>query len=159
MVYLFFEALLPPLGLLVAYVKRDLASRSCQVLSISLAGLVATDDKDDTAEAEGSRAGKERRRKTEGGGGRTRGTTSYPPLPRPYRRTGGGIACESIPRRSSISPCSLSLHPSTLAFSHPCPHGSLCLVLYGAENYGAVDSVFPLAVPDRRNFRRRVIRG
>lgn len=34
-----------------------------------------------------------------------------------------------------------------------------CLVPYGAENCGPVDSIFPLAEPHRRNFRKRVIRG
>lgn len=145
----------------MAYVKRDLASRSCQVLSISLAGLVATDDKDDTAEAEGSRAGKERRRKTEGGGERkderddvlSAFATTVSPHRRRYR-----VRKHTAPL-FHLTVLSLSLHPSTLRSLTLVPTAACasCSMARKITEPSIVFSLLPL--PDRRNFRRRVIRG
>jgi len=119
---------------------------------------VATDDKDD-----GSRGTEQERRKEKKGKGKKekRNVVSFSlasTVPVAISRAKAYRAALPFLRVLFISlPCVpfISL-PCVLS---PCPHGSLYLVLYGAENYGAVDSVFSLAVPDRRNFRRRVIRG
>jgi len=56
-----------------------------------------------------------------------------------------------------LHPCTPRVRPLSLFLSlllpRPIPRAVACLVPYGAENCGAVDSVFPVAEPDRRNFR------
>lgn len=107
------------------------------------------------------RAGKRTKEKNGRKKGREEERTSYP-----WTVSSEVSRAKEYPRRSCTPALALllSLHPlfalvllspSLLSFTA----ATACLLLYGTENCGAVDSVFPLAVPDQWNFHKRVIRG
>jgi len=116
--------------------ERDLVLDRFQVLSVPLAQNRPSEIKTTRQTKKG-----EKRQKEEGWEKRCLILS----LPRPYRHTytGGGIAREKAYRAAFPSLHVLFIPVRSILSS--CPHSSLCLVLYGAENYWAVDSVFPLA--------------
>lgn len=148
--------------LLLELVAHAAGSRWCRVLSLLRAVHPPTstiktprDPREQTCRGEETRRAEDR--------GRTRRrTTSHP-------STAGMVSPWRYRVRKRIPPrCSFVPSPPLAPLNHPLslslptrvlPPARARPVPYGAENCGPVDSVFPLAEPGRRNFRKGVIRG